>query len=64
MTDKEPESPNPPQIIGKPERQSSKMELYEYHKKTGAWERFTTYTRSPGRVRPSAIAVGVSDRRE
>jgi hypothetical protein len=36
MTDKEPESPNPPQIIGKPERQSSKMELYEYHKKNGS----------------------------
>ncbi len=35
MSDKEPESPNPQQIIGKPERQSSKMELYEYHKNNG-----------------------------
>lgn len=32
MTDKEPESPNPAPIIGKPERGSSKMELYAYHK--------------------------------
>ena len=36
MTDKEPESQNPPQVIGAPERKSSKMELYEYHKNNGS----------------------------
>jgi hypothetical protein len=35
MADKDPESPNPPQIIGAPVRQSSKMELYEFHKNNG-----------------------------
>ena len=40
MPDKDQESPNPPQIIGAPERQSSKMELYEYHKNNGSLGRF------------------------
>ena len=40
MADKEPESPQPPQIIGAPERQSSKMELYEYHRNNGSLAAF------------------------
>lgn len=40
MTDKEPESPNPTLIIGTPERGSSKMELYEYHKNNGSLAAF------------------------
>jgi hypothetical protein len=40
MADKEPESPNPPQTIGQPERRSSKMELYEYHKNNGSLPAF------------------------
>ncbi len=40
MSDKEPESPNPPSVIGAPVRQSSKMELYEYHKTNGSLSRF------------------------
>ena len=40
MTDKEPESPNPQPVIGKPERGSSKMELYEYHKNNGSLAAF------------------------
>jgi hypothetical protein len=35
MAEKPSNSPNPPQIIGAPQRQSSKMELYEYHKNAG-----------------------------
>jgi hypothetical protein len=40
VTDKVPEGPNPPPIIGKPERGSSKMELYEYHKNNGSLAAF------------------------
>lgn len=40
MADKEPESPNPPHVIGAPERPSSKLELYEYHKNNGSLSRF------------------------
>jgi hypothetical protein len=40
MIDKEPNSQNPPQTIGTPERQSSKMELYEYHKNNGSLAAF------------------------
>ena len=57
MTDKDPESPNPPPIIGASTRQSSKMELYKYHKTTGAWPRFTTCILNHGPARSSVIAV-------
>jgi hypothetical protein len=40
MANKEPESPNPPLVIGAPERQSSKLELYEYHQNNGSMEAF------------------------
>ena len=35
VSEKEPESPNPPLVIGSPHRQSTKLELYEYHKNAG-----------------------------
>jgi hypothetical protein len=40
MANKEPESPNPPQIIGAPQRQSSMIELYKYHQKNGSLDKF------------------------
>jgi len=58
MADKEPESPNPPLIIGTPERGPSKMELYEYHKNNGSLA--ASYDLYPGsRPRQSRLIAAV-----
>lgn len=40
MADKTSDSQNPQHIIGAPAPRSSKLELYEYHKKNGTLGRF------------------------